>query len=76
MTPSADQDAQEPASRRTGGGERGSVTILTSTDRAAKRALVRDIEAAGPTFRNIPIYLSRVGLRRWESRVGASARAP
>lgn len=53
------------------GGDGGSVTILTNADRAAKRALVRDIEAAGPTFRNIPIYLSRVGLRRWESRVGA-----
>jgi D-glycero-alpha-D-manno-heptose-7-phosphate kinase len=49
------------------GGDGGSVTILTPSDRSAKRAMVRQLEQADPDFRIIPIYLSRFGLRRWES---------
>jgi D-glycero-alpha-D-manno-heptose-7-phosphate kinase len=49
------------------GGEGGSVTILSGPDRSAKRAMIRDVEAAEPKFRNIPIYLSRFGLRVWDS---------
>jgi len=50
------------------GGDGGSVTILGSGDPAAKRAMIREIEQANPQFRNIPLYLSRMGLRRWESK--------
>lgn len=50
------------------GGDGGSVTVLGNGDPAAKRAMIRDIEKANPAFQNIPIYLSRMGLRRWESR--------
>ncbi len=49
------------------GGTGGSVTLLTGPDRAAKRAMIRDIEAADPRYRHIPIFLSRFGLRIWES---------
>jgi D-glycero-alpha-D-manno-heptose-7-phosphate kinase len=53
------------------GGAGGSVTVLCRSDRAAKRALLRDIQAANPRYQNIPIYLSRFGLRVWET--GAAA---
>ncbi len=49
------------------GGDGGSVTILSGSDRAEKRAMIRDIEKSDAKFRNIPIYLSRFGLRVWES---------
>jgi D-glycero-alpha-D-manno-heptose-7-phosphate kinase len=49
------------------GGDGGSVTILSSVDRSARRTLIRDIEAANPGFRHIPVRLSRFGLRVWES---------
>lgn len=49
------------------GGAGGSVTLLSGPDRARKRAMIRDVEAADPKFRNIPIYLSRFGLRVWDS---------
>jgi D-glycero-alpha-D-manno-heptose-7-phosphate kinase len=49
------------------GGAGGSVTLLSGPDRATKRAMIRDVEAADPKFRNIPIYLSRFGLRVWDS---------
>jgi D-glycero-alpha-D-manno-heptose-7-phosphate kinase len=49
------------------GGAGGSVTVLCRSDRAAKRALLRDIQAANPRYQNIPIYLSRFGLRVWET---------
>ena len=32
----------------------------------------RDIEAENPLFKNIPIYLSRTGLRTWEALPGAA----
>jgi D-glycero-alpha-D-manno-heptose-7-phosphate kinase len=49
------------------GGAGGSVTLLCGPDRTAKRALLREIEATDPKYRNIPIYLSRLGLRVWEA---------
>jgi len=48
------------------GGEGGSVTLLCNSLSAAKRALIREIEQDDALFRNIPIYLSRHGLRVWE----------
>jgi len=49
------------------GGAGGSVTVLCRSDRTAKRAMLREIEAAHPRYKNIPIYLSRFGLRVWEA---------
>ncbi len=51
------------------GGEGGSVTILTGPLSAAKRRMVKTIEQENPLYRNIPIYLSRFGLRTWEERI-------
>jgi D-glycero-alpha-D-manno-heptose-7-phosphate kinase len=52
------------------GGEGGSLTLLCGESSVAKRALVRAIEQADPAFRNIPIYLSRHGLRVWRQDLG------
>jgi D-glycero-alpha-D-manno-heptose-7-phosphate kinase len=49
------------------GGDGGSVTILSGPDRTQKRAMIQAIETENPKYRSIPIYLSRFGLRRWES---------
>ena len=49
------------------GGDGGSVTLLTGPQSDEKRALVREIEQINPLFQNIPLYLSRYGLRVWES---------
>jgi D-glycero-alpha-D-manno-heptose-7-phosphate kinase len=48
------------------GGEGGSLTILCGSSSNEKRAMIKAIEETGPSFRNIPIYLSRQGLRVWE----------
>ncbi len=48
------------------GGEGGSLTLLCDSRSSVKRAMIREIEAANPFYRNIPIYLSRFGLRTWE----------
>lgn len=48
------------------GGEGGSVTLLCGASMGAKRAMIRDIEATNPLFQNIPLYLSRHGLRVWQ----------
>jgi D-glycero-alpha-D-manno-heptose-7-phosphate kinase len=48
------------------GGEGGSVTLLCDAHSHAKRALIGEIEAENPLYRNIPVYLSRYGLRIWE----------
>jgi len=48
------------------GGEGGSITILCGPLSHAKRAMIREMEAESPLFQNIPIYLSRFGLRIWE----------
>ncbi len=49
------------------GGSGGSVTLLAKPDAADKRAMLRDIEQADERLKVIPIYLSRFGLRTWES---------
>lgn len=48
------------------GGEGGSVTLLCPSLSYTKRAMLRQIEQENPAFKNIPIYLSRYGLRIWE----------
>jgi D-glycero-alpha-D-manno-heptose-7-phosphate kinase len=48
------------------GGEGGSVTILCDDLSSVKRTMIRDIESENPLYQNIPIYLSRYGLRTWE----------
>jgi D-glycero-alpha-D-manno-heptose-7-phosphate kinase len=48
------------------GGEGGSVTVLCGALSHTKRAMIREIEDENPIFKNIPIYLSRYGLRTWE----------
>jgi D-glycero-alpha-D-manno-heptose-7-phosphate kinase len=48
------------------GGLGGSVTILSDENSASKRAMIREIEQENPYYQNIPIYLSRYGLRTWE----------
>jgi D-glycero-alpha-D-manno-heptose-7-phosphate kinase len=45
------------------GGEGGSLTLLCGEDPAAAVSLVREIAAASPEFRQIPIQLNREGLR-------------
>ena len=50
------------------GGDGGSITILCGTASHVKRGMIRAIEGANPLFRNIPVYLSRYGLRTWEAR--------
>jgi D-glycero-alpha-D-manno-heptose-7-phosphate kinase len=48
------------------GGEGGSLTLLCGSRSQEKRELIKAIEKTNPLFRNIPIYLSRQGLRVWE----------
>jgi D-glycero-alpha-D-manno-heptose-7-phosphate kinase len=52
------------------GGEGGSLTILCGPQSHAKRAMIREIEEESPLFQNIPIYLSRFGLRIWDTQLG------
>ena len=49
------------------GGEGGSLTLLGSYDPATRRQMVKEIEAIDPGISHIPTYLSRYGLRIWES---------
>jgi D-glycero-alpha-D-manno-heptose-7-phosphate kinase len=49
------------------GGEGGSVTLLCGASASERRSLLRTIAEANPLFQPIPIYLSRTGLRVWES---------
>ena len=51
------------------GGDGGSLTILCNADTTVKRAMLRTIEQENPAFRNIPIYLSRFGLRVWKQAI-------
>ncbi|MEW5869167.1 MAG: GHMP kinase [Chloroflexota bacterium] len=51
------------------GGEGGSLTILCGPRSQVKRAMLAEIEAEKPLFRNIPVYLSRFGLRVWRRKV-------
>jgi D-glycero-alpha-D-manno-heptose-7-phosphate kinase len=56
------------------GGEGGSLTILCGTSPSVKRAMIREIEGIDPAVKNLPIYLSRFGLRVWASGDSASLR--
>ncbi len=49
------------------GGAGGSLTLLLGAESSQKRHLIKRIEEANPLFQNIPIYLSRSGLRVWEA---------
>jgi D-glycero-alpha-D-manno-heptose-7-phosphate kinase len=51
------------------GGEGGSVTLLCGASASERRSLLRTIAETNPLFQPIPIYLSRIGLRVWESPV-------
>ncbi|MCD6284968.1 MAG: GHMP kinase [Anaerolineae bacterium] len=48
------------------GGEGGSVTLLCPPQSYVKREMIRATETENALYRNIPIYLSRYGLRIWE----------
>ena len=45
------------------GGDGGSVTLLCDGDRARKRQMLATLESSG--YRNLPLYISRRGLRVW-----------
>jgi D-glycero-alpha-D-manno-heptose-7-phosphate kinase len=47
------------------GGEGGSLAILCGPDSGQKRLMLQEIEQESPLFKNIPIHLSRDGLRVW-----------
>lgn len=49
------------------GGEGGSITLLSPPDWAERQRMVKMIEEIGDGVREIPIYLSRTGLRVWET---------
>jgi len=48
------------------GGDGGSVTLLCGENSQVKRSMIREIEEENDLFRNIPIYLSRYGVRVWK----------
>ena len=48
------------------GGEGGSITLLCSEMSHVKRSTIQAIEQENVLFKNIPVYLSRYGLRVWE----------
>jgi len=48
------------------GGEGGSVTILNNHVSSIKRQMTKEIEDEDEAFQNIPVYLSRFGLRTWQ----------
>ncbi len=49
------------------GGDGGSLSILCGSSPSVKRAMAREIEGAVTGAKNIPVYLSRYGLRVWET---------
>jgi D-glycero-alpha-D-manno-heptose-7-phosphate kinase len=55
------------------GGDGGSLTILCNSIAQAKRAMLNAIEQEDPLFANIPIYLSRYGLRVWKREFESSS---
>jgi D-glycero-alpha-D-manno-heptose-7-phosphate kinase len=54
------------------GGDGGSLTILCNEISQVKRAMIREIEQENSSFKNIPIYLSRYGLRVWKYDIQSS----
>jgi D-glycero-alpha-D-manno-heptose-7-phosphate kinase len=57
------------------GGDGGSLTILCDSIAQAKRAMLNAIEQENTLFKNIPIYLSRYGLRVWKREYESSSSA-
>jgi D-glycero-alpha-D-manno-heptose-7-phosphate kinase len=57
------------------GGEGGSLTILGGSLTHAQRAMIREVEADNPLCSNIPIYLSRYGLRTWDATLDAGGQS-
>ncbi len=55
------------------GGDGGSLTLLCGSRSDAKRAMLREIETEHTRYRNIPIYLSRNGLRVWKHAIKKEA---
>lgn len=55
------------------GGDGGSLTLLCGESSFAKRTMIREIEQENELYKNIPIYLSRYGLRTWEQDLGRQA---
>lgn len=53
------------------GGDGGSVTLLSGESASQKRTMLHEIQRSNSNFQQIPIYLSRFGLRVWEC--GATA---
>jgi len=49
------------------GGDGGSLTLLTDSLSHRRRELVRALTDLNPRFQHLPIYLSRHGLRLWET---------
>ncbi len=49
------------------GGEGGSLTILCGPESSRKRSFIQALPDIDPAFRVISTYLSRIGLRRWET---------
>ena len=49
------------------GGDGGSLTLLCDSRSHQKRSLIREIEQENSLFKNIPIHLSRFGLRIWDT---------
>jgi len=49
------------------GGAGGSLTLLCGPLSHVKRTMIREIQQENSLFNNIPIYLSRFGLRTWET---------
>jgi D-glycero-alpha-D-manno-heptose-7-phosphate kinase len=49
------------------GGAGGSVTLLFGPEGQRRRAFGSELSSLNPEFRVMPIYLSRMGLRRWEA---------
>lgn len=49
------------------GGDGGSMTLLGGASPSRRRAMMRAIEEIDPVIRHIPTYLSRMGLRVWET---------
>jgi D-glycero-alpha-D-manno-heptose-7-phosphate kinase len=49
------------------GGDGGSLTLLSGPSASERRRLVAELGTTNPLFQVIPTYLSRYGLRVWES---------
>jgi len=58
------------------GGDGGSLTLLNGPRSDAKRRLIREVGLENPLFQNIPVYLSRHGLRTWETSLDTSGSRP